>query len=489
MRANRVRLVLSLTAASCVIILSGSAAAQADRYELGRRLRTFEERWDQTSTPEDRQRAAQALNASVSDFFRMEFGEAARAMTRAFRLLEGSEERSEAIRWADSRAMTPATRLVERGRPKLEATIGAVYSVDVEPPVGAMGRISVVIEGENAARTLRETSLGKGSEQVQVPTADLPEGDHLLILDVVVAGRELARSQSVLSVVDRLTDRLDAARETIDAWSGGEVSFTTDTETARQHVQTLTNLANGGASETDIEAARLMRVLEALLVSLDEGQPFHGPDRPGSFRMTLTSPEGRLIPARVFVPEEFSDGKAVPLVVALHGMGGSENLFFDGYGRGAIVEHCRERGWLLISPRRGPVGSGPVDEVVDAMASLYPVDPSRVFLVGHSMGAAQAIDALVREPNRYAGAVALGGGGAVADVPGLTRIPVLIGIGDQDFMIRSARKLQNDLEAIGSEQVEYREYPHIEHLVIVQVALPDTFEFFDRIVSVPRGDD
>lgn len=205
--------------------------------------------------------------------------------------------------------------------------------------------------------------------------------------------------------------------------------------------------------------------------------------------MTLVAPEGRLIPARVFVPETITEETPVPLVVALHGMGGSENLFFDGYGRGAIVEHCRRRGWLLISPRRGPIGSGPIAEVVDAMASVYPVDRSRVFLVGHSSGAAQAIEAVVRHPDRYAGVSALGGGGRIAEVPGLAQVPMFIGIGELDFMRESARNLRHELRRIGSERVEYREYPDIEHLVIVQVALPNTFEFFDQIEPVPRGDD
>ncbi len=97
------------------------------------------------------------------------------------------------------------------------------------------------------------------------------------------------------------------------------------------------------------------------------------------------------------------------------------------------------------------------------------------------MGAMQAVGALMDAPERYAGAAALGGGGRVTKIPGLNRVPVFIGIGEHDFLLSSARELRGSLERVGAERVEYREYPDIEHLVIVQVALPDAFEFFDQL--------
>lgn len=483
------RVVPAFAAFVSLVVHPSSAPAQTDRYELGRRLRAFEERWEQPAEPDARQRAAQALDDSVKDFFRFQFDEAARAMTRAFRLLNGEVNLPDAVQWADSLAIHPASRLIERGGTTLDATISPVYPVEVEAPDQAIARISIAVNGTEDDRSLLELKLDEGTQAIEIPTADLPEGDHRLTLNVIVSGRNVSQSRSVISVVDRLADRLKAAEATLDTWIETDSGLTTDSATARQSLQILTNLANGGASETDIDASALMLDLEALLASWNTGAPHHGPDRPGSFRMTLVAPEGRLIPARVFVPETITEETPVPLVVALHGMGGSENLFFDGYGRGAIVEHCRRRGWLLISPRRGPIGSGPIAEVVDAMASVYPVDRSRVFLVGHSSGAAQAIEAVVRHPDRYAGVSALGGGGRIAEVPGLAQVPMFIGIGELDFMRESARNLRHELRRIGSERVEYREYPDIEHLVIVQVALPNTFEFFDQIEPVPRGDD
>ena len=90
-------------------------------------------------------------------------------------------------------------------------------------------------------------------------------------------------------------------------------------------------------------------------------------------------------------------------MVALHGASGSENLFFEGYGRGAIVRLCRERGWLLVAPRLSVFGGTyPIPELVDEVARLYPVARKQVFLVGHSLGAAQAVLNTSKAPELFA---------------------------------------------------------------------------------------
>ena len=63
-------------------------------------------------------------------------------------------------------------------------------------------------------------------------------------------------------------------------------------------------------------------------------------------------------------PRGAAKGKPLPLVIALHGAGGSENMFFDAYGNGKIVDLCRKRGWLLVAPRLSFFGLGmPVDSI------------------------------------------------------------------------------------------------------------------------------
>src|SRR5262249_54156397 len=158
-------------------------------------------------------------------------------------------------------------------------------------------------------------------------------------------------------------------------------------------------------------------------------------------------------------------GKPLPLVVALHGAGGSENLFFDGYGAGKAVRLCRDRGWLLVAPRSGLVGGVSLPEVIDELAALYPVDRKRVFVVGHSMGAGQAVAAAQQTPERFAAVAALGGSGRLGKAEAVRALPFFIGVGDLDFALKGARQLGQRLKEGGVKDVRLKEYADVEHLV------------------------
>jgi predicted peptidase len=111
------------------------------------------------------------------------------------------------------------------------------------------------------------------------------------------------------------------------------------------------------------------------------------------------------------------------------------------------------------------------------------VDKKRIFLVGHSMGAAQVVAAANRDPAKYAGIAALGGGGSVRASEAMTRLPFFVGIGREDFALRGARSMKSSLEKAKVEKVVYQEHDDIEHLVIVQLCLPEVFRLFDEVVK------
>ena len=123
----------------------------------------------------------------------------------------------------------------------------------------------------------------------------------------------------------------------------------------------------------------------------------------------------------------------------MHGAGGSENLFFDGYGDGAIVDECRSRGWIVVSPRTDGFGLLPVKELVQALAKNYPIDRGRVFLVGHSMGALQVTAAVQAHPDFYAAVAALGGGGVAKPSDALKKLPYYVAAGSEDFALAGVR--------------------------------------------------
>jgi predicted peptidase len=179
---------------------------------------------------------------------------------------------------------------------------------------------------------------------------------------------------------------------------------------------------------------------------------------------------------RFLAPDQVADGKPAPLVIALHGAGGSENMFFDGYGHGDIVERCRRRGWLLVSTRYGIP-----DGLIDAVDALYPVDRKRIFVVGHSLGASQAMAAVSAKPDAFVAAAALGGGGAVTASDALKNVQIFVGVGAEDPVARGgALLLRDQLKKAGVKNLKFQEYEGAEHLTVVQLGLKDVFEFFDE---------
>jgi predicted esterase len=230
--------------------------------------------------------------------------------------------------------------------------------------------------------------------------------------------------------------------------------------------------------ETVLPGAHLLAEAEQLAAAMAAARPFYGPSRPGQFWLRV--PSGRLTFAvRLLVPPP-TDTKQ-PLVIALHGAGGSENLFFDSYGDGEALRQCEQRGWYLCAPRAG-LGVPDLPALVDALAQRYPIDVRRVLLVGHSMGAAMAVGAASAAPERFAAVAALGGGGDVRDSDALRRVPFFVATGSRDFLRAGALRLHERLQQ-PETRIEWREYAGVEHWSIVQIALPDVFTWFDAALA------
>lgn len=94
------------------------------------------------------------------------------------------------------------------------------------------------------------------------------------------------------------------------------------------------------------------------------------------------------IPCRVYAPAAADNEPALPLIVALHGAGGDENMFMDAYGAGLIKKLADEKGFVVASPQVGPftARTAAFDTLVDTLAREYTIDPQRVYVIGHSLG-------------------------------------------------------------------------------------------------------
>jgi predicted esterase len=465
-------MIRSALLASLVVFAASPIPAfgQPGHYDLGQKLRSFELAWDQVTDVAARRRAIPVLKSVVPLLFAGQNAEAGRAFDQSQFLLRSAEQPSAGQRWATSLVIRPSARLFDPADGPLSIEVVAYYDAQVPRPEHAKLRWRICRAGGESGADREEplTSLPARSSQA---VADLKEGDHLIRAEIVVDGKVLARHEHIISAVPRLQDRLRALR----AAAVGTAS-TTARLTLKSLSTRLSGLAGGEDYETGVPAARLLLEAEALARGSEH---YYGPKRPGQFWLSLPAGQGAAA-VRLFVPKGLSANKPVPLVVALHGAGCTENYFFDGYGRGATVRFCKERGWLMVATRAGGFGQAPpVADVVDELARLYPVDRKRVYLVGHSMGATHAVEVAQTSPGRLAAIAALGGGGIVRRPEVLRGLPVFVGVGSEDFALGWARGLAKSLSDAGAA-VTSKEYADVEHVMVVQEALKEVFAFFEK---------
>lgn len=465
------------------LVVPAAAPAQyapADRFELGRRLHAVEAAWQAHPDPAARRRAIPFLNAATRAFlFTPHANEVGRDLDRARLALDRDGEPEPAVLWAAALAIRPATRLLDPGAGRLGVTLAPFYPVTASLPHGVRLRLALV-------RADGRTSAGAADLPVARVPCDVPlsldgveEGDYTLRAEIRTDDRVPASREQTVSVVRRPGERLRRLEEALKA--GPAQADDADLETLRALVKVLTALERKETLETNYPAARLLREAEAAVRARAAGRRYYGAPRAGDFWLTLPLPKGSA-PVRLLAPEAVRQGQPLPLVVALHGAGGTENLFFEAYGGGAVVRRCRERGWLLVAPRGSLFElTPPLADLVDAVGRLYPIDRRRVFVVGHSLGAVQAVNAARQAPRTFAAVAALGGGMAVAPAPGLGDVPFFVGEGADDPVLRhGGRRLVESLDRAGVRTLLFRSYADAEHLTVVAAALDDVFAFFDR---------
>jgi predicted esterase len=464
---------------AAVFALAPAARAQpvdaaSARYELGARLKNFEAEWEKHEGAAGRARALPFVEKITQQFFSFQFGEAARGLDRAAFALSTEDEPGTARQWAWSLHAVPETRALAGDAKELTVTVKPLYAVKGDIPKG------LEVQLWFTQKDVVKLNPAKFPAVVKVPIPALGDSKGLdrKLQFLVEAGRELRHTTIGVSQIADRDARIAALKK---AARDFDAIDTIEKATVRERGALLADLVSGSVPETDLPAADLLANAERML----DGKPFYGPERHGQFWLSVPIGNNRATAARVFVPKGLDAKKPVPVVVALHGAGGSENLFFEGYGNGHIVRECEKRGWVLLATRSA-LGFGnapPVVAVLDELAKRYPIDPKRAFVVGHSMGAMQTVQVVQLSAGRFAAAAALGGGGTVRDAKAFAELPFFVGVGTKDFALGQSRALNKALTAGGAKRVTFKEYEGIEHMVIVREALPDVFAVFDRVAK------
>lgn len=194
---------------------------------------------------------------------------------------------------------------------------------------------------------------------------------------------------------------------------------------------------------------------------------------------------------RFLEPKQVEEGKKYPLVVFLHGAGerGDDNQAQLKHGASefitqenrekypcfAIFPQCpKNQAWANIDRTDGkPVleeepsrALGMVIDLVNEMKDQLPIDQSRIYITGLSMGGYGTFDAIERHPDLFAAALPICGGGDSSQkhVTSIKDLPIWIFHGGADKVVppERSREMVESLKQIGATP-KYTEYPGVGH--------------------------
>ena len=174
----------------------------------------------------------------------------------------------------------------------------------------------------------------------------------------------------------------------------------------------------------------------------------------------------------LFVPEGLPASKTVPLLVLLHG---------SGHNGLSLVEKWKDlaskEGIILAGPdaKDSAEWSTPVDgpdflrDLVESLKAQYPINARRVYLFGHSAGAAQALYMSLFESQYFAAAAIHAGllpeqGYRLIELP-KRKIPFAIWVGTADPLVSlAAVRMTRDKLVAGGFSVQLTEIPNHDHV-------------------------
>jgi poly(3-hydroxybutyrate) depolymerase len=340
---------------------------------------------------------------------------------------------------------------------------------------------------DGLSRDLREQPFA-----AELDLAAIEDGAHVIEAEVFDEAASLGTAS--LSVflhkgLDMKLKALDSAAATAAAAVRADVMFPGDY---------IKNVNRGRIELQDFNVGAEIARAEAVLAASKGGKdPFKG--KTGDFeRHYLLEGANEIMPYRVYVPKGYAAGTATPLVIALHGLGGNEDGFFDNYQQLA-PQLAEKHGFLLAAPlgfrrdgfygssimgagdaasrRRSEYSEKDVLEVLRRMKAAYNVDETRIYLMGHSMGAIGTWALAAKYPEIWAALAAFSGTGSPSLAESMKNIPQLVvhGNADNTVNVSGSRNMVAALNKLKAD-VTYLEVVGGSHTDVVVPNLPLAFE-------------
>ena len=244
------------------------------------------------------------------------------------------------------------------------------------------------------------------------------------------------------------------------------------------------------------------------------------------------------IPYALFVSSKVRKDKKAPMIVTLHGIGGTHTTMM----RPNAIDLAEAGGYILLAPmgynprgwygapaprgrrgapparriprRRRPTAAAPPQgrrgafppgllndpndppnlrelseketlEVIDLVRQEFKVDDHRTYLMGHSMGGAGTLYLAIKYPQRWAATVALAPAAFTVDREGLGKIPkmpIMLVHGDMDTVVpvTVGRAWAEAMKSVPMKTYQYIEVPGGDHGTVIGSHQAEIFAFFAK---------
>jgi predicted esterase len=228
-------------------------------------------------------------------------------------------------------------------------------------------------------------------------------------------------------------------------------------------------------------------------------------------RSYLFTDTNEQIPYAVFVSSKVSSDRKSPLIIALHGLGGSHTSLL----RGNALDLAEQHGYILVGPmgynprgwygvpstgrggraRAGGPNPGANDppnvhelsekdvlNVLELVRKEFNVDDRRTYLMGHSMGGAGTFHLAVKYPGNWAATASIAPaafGMQPSSLSAITHMPMMIVHGDMDTAVpvEVGRSWAASMKELTMTH-QYIEVPGGDHGNVIGIGMPDIFTFF-----------
>jgi poly(3-hydroxybutyrate) depolymerase len=344
---------------------------------------------------------------------------------------------------------------------------------------------------DGVARDLRESPY-----RVALDVHDVADGTYQLAIEVLDDTRSIGTATLAMNFrkgLDQLVSNLEAASKQSSSDLRDDILFPVDR---------MRNVNRGRLELRTFDPDRDFANAQAIAEAVKGGRnPYE--KKTGDFkRHYLLESAAEIMPYHLYIPSSYNGSREFPLIIALHGLGGTEDSFFDGYNR-SLVGLAESHGYIVAAPLGyrvdggygWGVGNPPADlvarrsqqaseddvmQVMQNVRRLYRIDERRIYLMGHSLGAIGTWKLAPKFPDVFAAIGLFAGSGNAESLTRIRTLPEIVVHGDDDrtVNVQGSRAMVAKLKELGTEH-KYIEVPGGTHGGVVAPNLPAVFDFFD----------